>query len=123
MQSLRLVRDERATPLFSYILEHVDHRGDLSSIYAGAIEALGALKDPGGVPALGKVLYRGEWWAPRRTASLRRAAASALMRIGSPEAVGMLDEAARTGTRGVRKAARSVGASTRRMTRTVEATS
>ena len=27
MQSIGLVRDERATPLFAYILEHVDHRG------------------------------------------------------------------------------------------------
>ena len=27
MQALTLVRDERATPLFSYILNHLDHRG------------------------------------------------------------------------------------------------
>jgi HEAT repeat protein len=107
MQSLALVRDERATPLFSYILNHLDHRGQLGSIYARAIEALGALKDPEGVPALTSALYRGEWWAPRRTAALRRAAAAALGQIGSPQAIEALEEAAEAGPRGVRSAVRS----------------
>ena len=77
MQSIGLVRDERATPLFAYILGHVDHRG-----------ALGA-----GLPARHRIARRaarsrrasrrcatrstkGEWWAPRRTAALRHAAAA-----------------------------------------------
>ena len=48
MQSIGLVRDERATPLFAYILGHIDHRGALAPIYLRAIESLGALRDPGG---------------------------------------------------------------------------
>ncbi len=107
MQALTLVRDERATPLFSYILNHVDHRGQLGSIYMRAIEALGALRDTEGVTALKSALYRGEWWAPRRTAALRVAAAQALARIGGPEAVAVLEEAASTGARGIRTAARA----------------
>ncbi|MGE5245661.1 MAG: HEAT repeat domain-containing protein [Betaproteobacteria bacterium] len=107
MQSLTAVRDERATPLFVYILEHVDHRGPLASIYLRAIEALGALRDGEAVPALKHALYRGEWWAPRRTAALRHAAASALARIGTPDAASILDEAAQSGSRGVRAAARA----------------
>jgi HEAT repeat protein len=107
MQSLTLVRDGRATPLFAYILDHVDHRGPLGSIYARAIEALGALKDPQGVPALKGALYRGEWWAPRRTAALRGAAAAALARIGSSEATAALEEAVAAGSRGIRSAARA----------------
>jgi HEAT repeat protein len=106
MQALTLVRDARATPLFVYILNHVDHRGQLGAIYARAIEALGAQKDPEGVPALKAALYRGEWWAPRRTATLRGAAAAALARIATPQAVAVLQEAASSGTRGVRAAAR-----------------
>ncbi len=46
MQSLGAVRDERAAPLFAYILRNVDHRGQLRSVYLRAIEALAALKDP-----------------------------------------------------------------------------
>jgi HEAT repeat protein len=107
MQALTLVRDERATPLFSYILNHLDHRGPLGSIYVRAIEALGTMKDPEGVPALKTALHRGEWWAPRRTATLRAAAAQALARISAPEAVAALEEAAASGSRGVRTAARA----------------
>jgi HEAT repeat protein len=107
MQALTLVRDERATPLFAYILNHLDHRGPLGSIYMRAIEALGTLKDPEGIPALKTALYRGEWWAPRRTASLRAAAAQALARISAPEAVAALEEAAASGSRGIRTAARA----------------
>jgi hypothetical protein len=113
MQSLGAVRDERAAPLFSYILKHVDHRGQLNTIYVRAIEALGALKDPIAIPALKEALYRGEWWAPRRTAMLRRAAAIALSRIGTTEALDVLADAARSGSRGVRTAARLTTAATR----------
>jgi hypothetical protein len=107
MQSISTVRDERAAPLFVYILRNVDHRGRLASVYVRAIESLGALKDPAGVESLKEALYKGEWWAPRRTATLREAAAAALSRIGTPEAVAALDEAASSGPRGVRNAARA----------------
>ena len=101
------MRDERAAPMFAYILGNVDHRGQLKSIYLRAIEALGALKDPVGVPALKEAMQRGEWWAPGRTRILRTAAAAALARMGTPEAAAILDEAARTGSRGVRRVARA----------------
>jgi len=107
MQSIGTVRDERATPLFAYILEHVDHRGALAAVYLSAIESLGALKDPSGVSPLKDALRKGEWWAPRRTAGLRKAAAAALARIGTPEAITALEEAVATGTRGIRAAARA----------------
>ena len=67
MQSLSGVRDERAAPLFAYVLRSVDHRGQLRSVCLRAIEALAALKDPIGVPALKAALHRGEWCAPGRT--------------------------------------------------------
>lgn len=107
MQSLGAVRDERAAPLFAYILRNVDHRGQLRSVYLRAIEALAALKDPIAVPELKAALHRGEWWAPGRTRILRTAAAAALARMGTPEATAILDEAAATGSRGVRRVARA----------------
>jgi hypothetical protein len=107
MQSLTLARDERTAPLLAYILGTVDHRGPLRGVYQRAIEALGALKDPAGIEPLKQALYRGEWWAPRRTALLRSAAATALTRIGTPAAHGVLEEARRSGPRGVRTAVRA----------------
>jgi hypothetical protein len=106
VQSITSVRDERAAPLFAYILKTVDHRGPLSSLYLRAIESLGALKDPKGVEPLKESLYRGEWWAPRRTTALRTAAATALARIGTAEAIAALDEASTAPQRGVRAAVR-----------------
>src|SRR3954464_18396 len=113
MQSIGTVRDERATPLFAYILGHIDHRGALAPVYLRAIESLGALRDPGGIAPLREALYKGEWWAPRRTSALRSAAASALARIGTPEAMETLEEAVVAGPRGVRSAARPHVASAR----------
>ncbi len=114
MQSISSVRDERAAPLFVYILRNVDHRGRLMSVYVRAIESLGALKDPGGIEPLKESLYKGEWWAPRRTATLRTAAATALARIGTPAAFDVLEEAASCRLRGVRNAARPHVARSRR---------
>jgi hypothetical protein len=107
MQAISLVRDERATPLFAYIVRNVDHRGPLAPVYLRAVESLGALKDPEGVAPLKEALYKGEWWAPRRTAALRGAAAAALARIGTSDAIAALQEAASRGKRGVRNAAKS----------------
>jgi len=106
MQSLSVVRDERATPLFAYILRRIDHRGPTAPVYLRAIESLGAQRDPEGIAPLKEALYKGEWWAPWRTATLRSAAAAALGRIGTPEALAVLEEAVGSRIRGVRNAAR-----------------
>lgn len=106
MQSIGLVRDERATPLIVYIVRNVDHRR-LTTVYLRAIEQLGVLRDPEGIPSLTEALRRpGEWWAPRRTSTLRSASAAALARIGTPEAFAVLEEAVTNGPRGLRNAAR-----------------
>lgn len=109
MQSLSLLRDEQATPLLAYLLRHLSHRGPLASIYLRTVDALGTLRDPEGIALLKDVLCgkTDGWWAPGRTRALRDAAAGALARIGTTEALDALDEAARTGARGVRKAARA----------------
>ncbi len=78
MQAVIGLRDERATPLFTYIVQNVSHRGPLVEVYLRAIESLGTLRDPEAIPPLKEALYRGEWWAPRRNAALRSAAAGAL---------------------------------------------
>jgi hypothetical protein len=107
MLSLVGMRDERATPLFGYIVRHVDHRGILRDVFLQSVEALGTFRDEPSIELLREVLYRGEWWTPRRTAKLRRTVAQALKRIGTPAAIQALQQAAEKGPRGVRAAARA----------------
>jgi hypothetical protein len=109
MHSVGTLRDERAAPLFAYIVRQSDHRGEYEAFYRSALETLGHLgasSEPI-VQALQGALKRGEWWAPVRTRRLRAAAAGALRAIGSHEALTALEAAAAQGSRGVRAAARA----------------
>jgi HEAT repeat protein len=106
--ALVAMRSERAIPLFEYIVRKIDRTGPLRSVYMRAVESLGALKAEHTVDVLKEALYSGEWWAPFRTAELRRAVAAALQQIGTPEAQRVLEDAAQSGPRGVRAAIRAV---------------
>jgi hypothetical protein len=110
VHELIALRDDKAAPLLCYVLNHSAPRGKLVQIYADIIDALGGLNaHPESTRTLRTVLYRGDWWAPLRTAALRSAAAKALRRIGSPEAITILEEAGRRGSHGVRSAVRRTG--------------
>jgi hypothetical protein len=107
LQQLIGQRDDKAIPLLCYVLNHTSPRGKLVSVHAQIIEALGSLPaHKESTRTLRNILYRGEWWAPFRTAALRHAAAAALRHIGAPEALAVLQEAASRGSRGVRAAAK-----------------
>jgi HEAT repeat protein len=89
------------------VLKNTAPRGAMVALHEAIIEALAALgAHADSIAALRSALDRGDWWAPRRTAVLRKAAASALKRLGSPEALDSLDDALRSSSRGVRAAAR-----------------
>jgi HEAT repeat protein len=103
---LMSIRDERAVPVFSYILRHMD-AGVAEKIFSGAVDALGTHGGPDAVDALKFALHRGTWWAPWRTRRRRAAAAAALGKIGSPPAVDVLRAASTGGPRGVRTVARA----------------
>ena len=108
LQELIGLRDEKVAPLLCPVLARSKPRGPLVELHTQIMEALGGLGGhPDSVQALRAALYRGEWWAPARTSALRRTAAAALRRIGTPDAMAVLEEAAQKGTRGVRNAART----------------
>lgn len=107
MNVLAGLRDERAPALFSYIVRTSSHRGAMQQPYHLAVEALGRLGGHEAVDCLKEALDRGEWWSPFATAALRTAVAAALAKLGTPEAWQVLDEAAASGRRGVRAAARA----------------
>jgi HEAT repeat protein len=100
------MRSEHAIPLFEFIVRKIDRKGPLRGVYLRAIESLGALKADQAVDLLKEALYSGEWWAPVRTAELRRTAAAALHQIGTTNAQRVLQDAISRGPRGVRAAAR-----------------
>jgi hypothetical protein len=115
MHTIGSFNDERAAPLLVYVLEHSSHTGAGEAAYVSALEALGRSgADPRGIAALRDVLYRGEWWAPFRTARLRAAAARALHGTASTAGDAVLQEAGIAGPRGVRKAAAEAMSSPRR---------
>jgi hypothetical protein len=103
---LTKMRDERAAPLFCYLVRHVDRKA-FPNVYMSAIEALGSFGGPDAVEALKEALQHGDWFAPWRTRRTRAAAAAALRRIGTPPALTALRDASTRGRRGVRSAART----------------
>ncbi|HEX6465151.1 MAG TPA: HEAT repeat domain-containing protein [Vicinamibacterales bacterium] len=100
------MRDERAAPLYCYLVKKLDRRA-FPAVYIGALNALGSYGGPDAVETLKEALYHGEWTAPIRTRRARAAAAHALRRIGNAAALGALQEASASGSRGVRAAARA----------------
>lgn len=108
MQALGAFRDEKAAPLFIYILNSVDYKGQNEGIYTQTIESLGKVAvDERSVSVLKDILYRGEWWAPARTARIRSTAARALRGMGTASADRTLEEAAASAPGAVRKIAKA----------------
>ncbi len=108
LQQLIALRDDKAVPLLCYVLKHTEARGAMVNVHLGIIDALGGLSaSPESTATLKTALYSGDWWAPFRTAAVRQAAAAALRRIGGPDASAVLEEAAASPNRGVRKIARA----------------
>jgi hypothetical protein len=103
---LTAMRDERAAPLFCYLVRHMDRRKE-PQLYLSSLDALGTFGGPDAVEALKHALHQGDWRAPFKARRLRAAAAQALRRVGTPAAVDVLREAAARGPRGVRVAARA----------------
>jgi hypothetical protein len=107
LQELLGLRDDKAAPLLCYVLKQTQPTGRFLKVHLDMLDALGNLRGhPESIRTLKHVLYSGSIWTPFRTAALRRAAASALKRIGSADATAVLDEAIAKGPRGVRSAAK-----------------
>jgi HEAT repeat protein len=100
------LRDPKTIPPLCHALTTSPVTGATAAQHEAIIDALASLRaHPDSTAALRTALHRGTWWAPIRTARLRQAAAKGLRRLGSPEARAVLEDAARSGGRGVRKTA------------------
>ncbi len=98
-------RDQRAAPLFGYLVRHADPR-QFPRLYLFAIEALGAIGGADAIDALKSALHAGTWWRPLSTRKYRGAAAHSLSRLGNA-GLDVLREASKSGGFGVRTAART----------------
>jgi len=100
------IRDRRASTFFAYLVRHVD-RSKHHGVYLASIETLATFGDTASIEALELALGVVNWWSPLRARRARMAAAAALRKIGSAEALDALRRAAASGRRGTRAAARA----------------
>ena len=106
MKEVLAMRDDRAAPLFQYVLRELDP-GRLPELYDAAFDVLGGVNSDESVDALAVALQKGQWWAPLANRRRRAAAARSLRRIGTAKALDVLRQAAARGSGGVRSAARA----------------
>jgi HEAT repeat protein len=92
-------------PLLCHLVVHAPLEGSMRAIHERAVQRLGTVKSQAAVRALGRALARGTIFAPLRSRALRKSAAEALARIGTPDAIEQLQAALVGGSRGVRVAA------------------
>lgn len=99
--ALNTLRDERAAPLFVFI---VRQGAKNEKVYLSALDALGALRvsDEATIAALRAATGQGAWWNPFQAMRLRAAAVKALRTIGSAEAYEVLEQVARSGPFGAK---------------------
>lgn len=102
--ALNTLRDERAAPLFVFIVRQGPKN---EKVYLSALDALGALRvsDDTTIAALREAAGRGAWWNPFQAMRLRAAAVKALRALGSAEAFEVLEQLARSGPFGAKGAA------------------
>jgi hypothetical protein len=99
-------RDPRMAPMLCYFLRHLNRRAH-PALYLSAVEALGSFGGPDAVDALNFALHQTDWRAPLQSRRIRAAAAKALARLGTSDALTALRDAAANGRRAVKSAARA----------------
>jgi HEAT repeat protein len=103
---LSSIPNDEALPVLAYLVRSAPCRGPMWQVYERAVQRLSAIGGRTAVEALVEVMNKRVVWAPFKIAVLRRLAADAIARIGTPDALDALRVAAREGARGARSAAR-----------------
>ncbi len=103
IRALGAINHARAVGIFLQRAGSVHVLGRRNKAIRDAINALGELRAREAVPRLGSILARGFWLPPASGDPLRIAAAQALDRIGTPEALQAITRGARLGRRPVRE--------------------
>jgi len=103
---LSSIPNDEALPVVAYLVRTAPCRGPMWLVHERAVQRLGAIGGQMAVDALVEVMNKRVMWAPFKISVLRRLAADAIARIGTPAALDALRTAAATGMRGAKAAAR-----------------
>ena len=103
---LSTIPTEDALPALAYLVRSAPCRGPMWHVYERAVLRLGVIGGRTAVDALADVMNKRVGWAPFKIVVLRRLAADAIARIGTPDALDALRVAANAGPRGTKSAAR-----------------
>jgi len=106
INELGSTRDQKAAPLFCFLVRNLEPRGTLRATYLESIERLGVLGGAEAVQALVEAMQKGRWWAPFGTREVRAEAAAALAQMRLPAARDALEDLAVNGSFGVRSIAK-----------------
>jgi HEAT repeat protein len=106
VNELGSTRDQKAAPLFCFLVRNLEPRGTLRATYLESIERLGTLGGAEAVQALVEAMQKGRWWTPFRTREVRTEAAAALAQMRLPAAREALEDLAVNGSLGVRSIAK-----------------
>ena len=99
--------DEDAEQVLTYLVRRAPYRGAMWAVHERAVERLGAVGGQPAISALSTILQRRSLWSPFRMVALHRLAIDALSRIGTPDAVAVVETTAAYGLWLDRKAARA----------------
>ncbi len=108
INELGSTRDQKAAPLFCFLVRNLEPRGTLRATYLESIERLGVLGGAEAVQALVEAMQKGRWWTPFRTYEVRTEAAAALAQMRLPAAREALEDLAVNGSFGVRSIAKKI---------------
>lgn len=101
-------RDPRVIPMLGRVLQDSDPFGEDHQTVLDTLAAVTQIPDDRIVQPVVSLMRRTKWFAGRKSRAFKSAAVRALAAVGTPSATAALDQAARTGDRILRKAAREV---------------
>ena len=96
-------RDPRVVPMLVRIIQESQPLGKDHEVVLETLTAIGTVGGDGGVTIVAALLQRRALFGRRKLRAIKERGVSALQQIGSPKALGALDEAARNGDRMVKR--------------------
>lgn len=96
-------RDPRVIPMLARILSEIDPFGADHQVLLDTLDAVRQLADERAIPPVTAVMHRKKFFGGRKARAFKSASVQALLAIGTPKATSVLDEAARSGDRVLRR--------------------
>ena len=106
MEALVAERDARVVPMLDRLLTDSDPFGDDRIVVLDTLNAVTQFGDERAVGGVTTVMHRKRWFRRTVAHAFKKAAAQALLAIGTPAAIAALDDAQRRGDRLLRKVIR-----------------